>query len=174
MTMKTKIVLDADVIIHFIKADCFSLLLDIFPEFSYLILDIVYNEVTVHPTTKRQIDSTLRFFPQRLTSVKFAPKGGYKQEYAVLRSYLGKGESACMVYCKENNDVLGSSNLKDIRDYCRHNSIPYLTTWDFLYYAFKRGKITKAGINTFVDDVISKGSKLPKMDIDTYVPTSSI
>ena len=31
--MKTKIVLDADVIIHFIKAGQFSLLLDIFPEY---------------------------------------------------------------------------------------------------------------------------------------------
>ena len=42
---KTKIVLDADVIIHFIKADCFSLLPDIFPEYEYIILDVVYNEI---------------------------------------------------------------------------------------------------------------------------------
>lgn len=33
MTAKTKIVLDADVIIHFVKAGQFSLLLDIFPEY---------------------------------------------------------------------------------------------------------------------------------------------
>ncbi len=46
MANKTKIVLDADVIIHFIKAGQFSLLLDIFPEYQYLILDVVYNEVT--------------------------------------------------------------------------------------------------------------------------------
>lgn len=174
MTMKTKIVLDADVIIHFIKADCFSLLLDIFPEYSYLILDVVYNEVTVHHQTKHQIDNTLKLFPHRLTNVKFAPKGEYKREYAILRSSLGKGESACMVYCKENNDVLGSSNLKDIKDYCSQNGIAYLTTCDFLYYAFKRGKITKAEIEAFIDSVVAKGSKLPKMDIYTYVPTSSI
>lgn len=36
---KTKIVLDADVIIHFIEANSFSLLPDIFPEYEYLILD---------------------------------------------------------------------------------------------------------------------------------------
>ena len=41
MTTKTKIVLDADVIIHFIKAGRFNLLLDIFPEYEYLILDVV-------------------------------------------------------------------------------------------------------------------------------------
>ncbi|MDE6272252.1 MAG: hypothetical protein K2M31_04520 [Muribaculaceae bacterium] len=33
MAAKTKIVLDADVIIHFIKGGQFSLLLDIFPEY---------------------------------------------------------------------------------------------------------------------------------------------
>ena len=43
MTTKTKIVLDADVIIHFVKVGQFSLLLDIFPEYQYLILDVVYD-----------------------------------------------------------------------------------------------------------------------------------
>lgn len=39
---KTKIVLDADVIIHFMEANYFSILPDIFPEYKYLILDVVY------------------------------------------------------------------------------------------------------------------------------------
>ena len=52
MVAKTKIVLDADVIIHFIKGGQFSLLLDIFPEYEYLILDVVYNEVTVNRISK--------------------------------------------------------------------------------------------------------------------------
>lgn len=43
MATKTKILLDADVIIHFIKAEQFSLLLDIFPEYEYILLDVVYN-----------------------------------------------------------------------------------------------------------------------------------
>lgn len=38
---KTKIVLDSDVVIHFMKGDCFPLLFDIFPEYQYLILDVV-------------------------------------------------------------------------------------------------------------------------------------
>ena len=37
---KTKIILDADVIIHFVKAEAFSLLPDIFPEYEYVILEI--------------------------------------------------------------------------------------------------------------------------------------
>ncbi len=66
MTTKTKIVLDADVIIHFVKVGQFSLLLDIFPEYQYLILDVVYDEVTVNGLTKTQIDNTLQFFASRI------------------------------------------------------------------------------------------------------------
>ena len=44
MTAKTKIVLDADVIIHFVKAGQFSLLLDIFPEYQYIILDCLWRQ----------------------------------------------------------------------------------------------------------------------------------
>lgn len=61
MAAKTKIVLDADVIIHFIKGGLFSLLLEIFLDYEYLILDVVYREVTVNQATKTQIDNTLKF-----------------------------------------------------------------------------------------------------------------
>ena len=98
MANKTKIVLDADVIIHFIKAGQFSLLLDIFPEYQYLILDVVYNEVTKHRETKTQIDNTLQFFSSRISNIKFAPKGESIREYARLLQSLGRGESACRVY----------------------------------------------------------------------------
>lgn len=176
MTTKTKIVLDADVIIHFVKAEQFSLLFDIFPEYQYLLLDVVYDEVTVNRSTKILIDNTLTFFASRLVKITFNPKGESRLEYAKLRSklLLGKGESACMVYCKDNNDVLGSSNLKDIKDYCFLNNITYLTTIDFLYYAFTRKKITKEEIDSFISKVVAKGSKLPIVDIEKYTPTSII
>ena len=168
MANKTKIVLDADVIIHFIKAGQFSLLLDIFPEYQYLILDVVYNEVTKHRETKTQIDNTLQFFSSRISNIKFAPKGESIREYARLLQSLGRGESAGMVYCRDNHDVLGSSNLRDIKQYCSENGITYLTTLDFLYYAYIRKKITKEECDAFIEEVISKDSKLPKIDISQY------
>lgn len=174
MTTKTKILLDADVIIHFMKAEQFSLLLNIFPEYQYLILDVVYNEVTVNRTSKIQIDNTLNYFDSRITHERFEPKGTSRLEYAKLLSRFGKGESACMVYCRDNHDVLGSSNLKDIKEYCIRNQITYLTTVDFLYYAFVRKKMTKEEIDTFVSKVIAKGSKLPTVDIETYMPSCRI
>lgn len=176
MTAKTKMVLDADVIIHFAKAERLSLLLDIFPEYQYLILDVVYDEVTVNKQVKVQIDNILRFFAPRIANVKFDPKGESRREYARLREilFLGKGESACMVYCRDNKDVLGSSNLKDIKEYCANNRITYLTTVDFLYYAYVRHKMTKEDVAAFIAEVIAKRSKLPLVDIENYVPTSII
>ena len=160
MTAKTKIVLDADVIIHFVKAGQFSLLLDIFPEYQYLILDVVYDEVTVSRAMKTQIDNTLTFLASRIANVKFDLKGESRLEYARLRNtlFLGKGESACMVYCRDNKDVLGSSNLRDIKEYCNLNQITYLTTLDFLYYAFIRKKMTKEDVDAFIAEVVAKGS----------------
>ena len=61
---KTKIVLDADVIIHFMEANYFSILPDIFPEYKYLILDVVYNEISQNSGTKDFIDKYLHFFPK--------------------------------------------------------------------------------------------------------------
>jgi len=166
--MKTKIVLDADVIIHFVKAERFGLLLDIFPEYEYLILDVVYAEVSKRRETKIQIDNALRFFGNRISSVKFFPKGESMKEYAKLLKTLGKGESACMVYCRDNYDVLGSSNLRDIKEYCANNGITYLTTLDFLYYAYVRKKMTKEECDAFIEVVVSKDSKLPFVDISQY------
>ena len=176
MTTKIKIVLDADVIIHFVKAGQFSLLLDIFPEYQYLILDVVYDEVTVNRAMKTQIDNTLTFFASRIANVRFEPKGESRLEYARLRNtlLLGKGESACMVYCRDNKEVLGSSNLGDIKEYCSLNQIKYLTTLDFLYYAFIRKKMTKEEVDAFIAEVVAKGSKLPAADIEKYTPTSLI
>lgn len=164
----TKIVLDADVIIHFIEANCFSLLPDIFPEYDYVVLDVVYDEVSRNNKTRNFIDNYLRYFPKLRREV-FAPKGESMKEYFLLQRTLGKGESACMVYCRDHRDVLGSSNLKDIKAYCSANNITYLTTIDFLYYAYCRKKMTGVECTEFIQAVNNAGSKLPMIDITHYV-----
>ena len=68
-------------------------------------------------------------------------------------------------------DVVGSSNTKDVTAYCEEKGITYLTTCDFLYYAIRRGKMTKAEANAFIAEVRSMGSFPPLVDFDTYVCT---
>lgn len=174
MIGKTKIVLDADVIIHFMQGDALSLLINIFPEYTYIILDVVYGELTKNSATKVQLDNTLNLFNAKFSKVTFTPTGQSRQEYANLITTLGRGESACMVYCRDNQDVLGSSNLRDIRRYCEDNGITYLTTVDFLYYAFIRHKVTAEEIKEFIIQVKSKGSILPDIEIETYLPTCQL
>ena len=87
---KTKIVLDADVVIHFMKGDCFTLLLELFPKYQYLILDIVYDELAKSPQTKAFIDNITTFMPQKLLKIPFKPSGTTMLEYAQLIRKLGK------------------------------------------------------------------------------------
>ncbi len=166
---KTKIVLDADVLIHFSKGGLLALLPDIFSEYEYIVLKPVYDELG---SIKIEFDRLTMLKPIR--TIDFNPTGEEKKEYFNLLRNKGKGESASLAYCKFHHDVIGSSNLRDIKDYCKNNGITYLTTIDFLYYAIRKSLITIDTAEQFVSDVRAKGSKLPIVDFGTYLPTAMI
>ena len=150
MSQQVQIVLDSDVIIHFIKGNCLSILPKILPQYKYVILSIVYDrELSRDSSTKAQIDNQIR----------------------LLKKTKGTGESACLAYCKFHNNVLASSNLKDTKEYCRTENITYLTTLDFLWYAKKNKVMTEKECNDFIQTVISKNSILPNISITIYTPT---
>ena len=162
---KVKIVVDADVLIHFAKGGVLSSLPSIFPEYQYVILSNVYCEVS---SLQTQLDRQISFL-KNIELEEFAPTGEILVEYAKLCNTFGDGESACMAYCKFNHDVVGSSNLKDIRKYCNNNNITYVTTLDFLYYAFTRQVFTAEECNRIIQDVRANGSKLPDITIENYI-----
>lgn len=164
--VKTQIVLDADVIIHFSKGGRLSQLPSIFPDYDYVLLEAVHEELLSDIRT--QIDNQMALL-KNITLLPFAPRGEMLREYAMLRSQFGKGESACMAYCRFTHNVIGSSNLRDIRSYCEEKQITYLTTIDFLWYAWKKGLLTPAEISAFIAEVKQKGSKLPEVEIEKYV-----
>ena len=169
MGKRVKIVLDSDVIIHFYKGGLLASLPDIFPNYEYVVLPQVYDEIKV-AETRKYLDK-LSEWMKKITLLPFDPDGEMLQEYLRLKDDLdhGKGESACMVYCRYNQDVLGSSNLKDTVEYCKENHITYLTTLDFLYYAIKFKIISLNEANDFIANVRSKGSILPDVDMGSYV-----
>lgn len=149
---KVEIVLDADVIIHFAKGGLLNLIPDIFPEYDVVVLDIVKKEI-LSPILN-QLENQIALL-KNMREVSFGNKTEHVREFARLTSVLGlgRGESACMVYCRFNNHVIGSSNLKDITDYCDEHRITYLTTLDFLYYAIRRGLISKKEAEEFITEV---------------------
>ena len=167
---KVKIILDADVLLHFAKAGRLNMLPEILPEYEHVVLSTVYDEIG---SIQNQLDNQI-FFLKNISKETFNPTGEMMIEYARLLRTFGKGESACMAYCRYTHNVIGSSNLKDIKEYCEKQQITYLTTIDFLYYAIKRGKMSAEECEQFVKDVVAKGSKLPTVDFGKYLPNSLI
>lgn len=87
---------------------------------------------------------------------------------------VGEGESACMAYCRFTSNIIGSSNLRDIRNYCSEHKIAYLTTIDFLYYAWRKGLMSSDDCRSFISVVKAKGSRLPDIeDISQHAPLCS-
>lgn len=169
---KTKIVLDADVIIHFSKGGYLSMLPSILPNYDYIVLSSVYDEI--RGEIKQQLDNQINIL-KNIELVRFNPRGEMMKEYAQLLKSKGRGESACLAFCKYEHNVVGSSNLKDILKYCEENGITYLTTIDFLYYAIKNKCISKDEAIKFINEVNLKGSQLPSdIDFDTYICKASI
>ena len=162
---KIQIVLDADVVIHFAKGGYLNLLPSFFPDYEYVLLETVYEELK---SLRSQVDNQIMRL-KNITLQPFAPRGEMLREYAMLRSRFGKGESACMAYCLFTHNVIGSSNVRDIRAYCQEKQITYLTTMDFLWYAWRKHLMTTDEVKAFISDVRSKGSKLPEVDIEKYV-----
>ena len=162
---KKKIILDADVIIHFSKGGALGRLPHIFSNKMY-IPDIVYFEA-LSKKYQTEIDNLFNF--KLVEELEIKKDINVFREYNRLIKKFGKGESACMAYCRFHNDVIGSSNLKDIKDYCIENKIEYLTTMDFLAEAYHTGKMEEATCDFFIYSVKLLGSRLPCNSIAEFL-----
>lgn len=160
------ILLDADVISHFIKGGLFGILPCIF-RYNKVILNIVADELRQNRKLKQYIDNVIK--SRIFCEIEFPSDKELVLEYARLIKTFGKGESACMAYCKFRKHILASSNLKDILKYCEENRIVYLTTMDFLAEAFRTKQISENDCNEFIQKVKASGSKLPVDTIAEYL-----
>ncbi|GAB3967801.1 hypothetical protein GCM10028806_10630 [Spirosoma terrae] len=160
--MSKIILLDADVVSHFIYAGEILSLPKIFQPIPIRILDKVYEELEQWREKKIQVDNLVNM---KLLEIMPFPDSNP----AIVREFLhiqkmmfrGKGESACMAVAQYTKDILASSNLKDIKRYCEMHKIIYLTTMDFLCHAQATGLFDETRCNTFIQAVRSKGQKLP-------------
>ncbi|MEA3448659.1 MAG: hypothetical protein U9Q98_09485 [Bacteroidota bacterium] len=151
------ILLDADVLIHFAHADKISLLNELFPG-RLRILDMVVEELRANRHISARLDMIFR-----LSGIHeiFFPTNELLPEYIKLKKQIkGKGESACLVYCKNYKHIIASSNTRDTLDYCRQHDIAYLTTLDVFCIALHRKILTPSEINHLIKLIQSKGSYL--------------
>ena len=161
------ILIDADVISHFIYAGEIITLPTIFKTKIY-ILDKVYAELERFPNRKKEVDNILRF---KLFELMDFPEDNLeiKMEYTLLKKGLkGEGESACMAIARFTGDILASSNLKDTAEYCKRHHINYLTTMDFLCRAYKKEIFSLERCNEFIAKVLKSRNRLPVTRMQDY------
>ncbi|MCH7400343.1 hypothetical protein ACFOUP_07625 [Belliella kenyensis] len=155
------IIIDADVISHFITGGQILLLPKIFP-YPIKVLDKVYGEISRMPRRKTEVDNLINF--NLLELIPF-PENDFqvKKEYLHIKKFMfkGDGEAACLAVVRYSQNILASSNLKDIANYCKMHQITYLSTMDFLCKAVEEKLITESDCNEFIQKVLKAGSRLP-------------
>ncbi|MES2838382.1 MAG: hypothetical protein V4667_12715 [Bacteroidota bacterium] len=155
-----KILLDSDVVIHFVKGGKQLLLPKIYPD-RFVMLDIVHKELTVRNSKALPINNFLDWC--KIPVIEMPTDRMILMEYAKLKAELvGEGEAACMAVARFKKEYIASSNLSDIYDYCKLHNIVYYTTMDLLLELYNKGLISEAECDLFIYDVKSKGSKLIK------------
>ncbi len=127
---RPKILLDSDVIRHFLKGSRILDLPRIYPD-RLVLLDIVKSELCRSSQLHTPVNNFLS-----MCKIELVPFPTHNieimREYASLAKRFGIGESACMALARYESHFIASSNLKDIRAYCQQHGIVYLTTMDML------------------------------------------
>jgi hypothetical protein len=164
---KVKIILDADVLIHFTKSEYFHQLASIYPGYQLAIIDELYK-VEIKGEVRNYVDKYRTVFAGSIEMLEWKPDYEMLKDFSELHARMGYGESMCLAYCKHHHEVIASSNITEITGYCETNGIQYITTLDFLYEAFVKKIMTEEECNEFIQNVIAKGSKLPDIKITQY------
>lgn len=77
---KVKIILDADVLIHFAKAGRLSMLPEILPEYEHVVLSTVFDEIG---SIQNQLDNQIMFL-KNISKETFNPTGEMMVEFPLL------------------------------------------------------------------------------------------
>lgn len=160
-----KILFDADVLIHFSKAEALDVLLELYPG-RISVLEQVRQELW--ETSVARIWLETQFAEGTVEHIVLPSVGEVIQEYAQLISRMGKGESACLVLAKYDDRYLASSNIRDIQKYCNKNKIGFVTTMDVICMLEDAEIWDRADCDAFITTVKSRGSRLPVKTLGEY------
>lgn len=166
-----KILVDADIVSHFITGGEAESIHLIFPNNKIYLLDKVHKELQDWKSKNVGFVVSDMLKNKRLILMDFPEKNEeIKKEYFWIKKmhFKGDGESACMAVARFNKSILASSNLKDIRNYCIMHNIDYLTTMDFLCAALNESIFDEQRCNKFLQKVKAAGGKLPVQNMNEY------
>lgn len=160
-----KILLDCDVVIHFLKGGKILELPTIFPG-RFVMLDKVQNELHKRNSNVLAIGAFLA--AGNIPVIPMPTDTDIVREYLTLKKTMDDGEAACLAVARFRKEFVASSNIRQIADYCETNGIVYYTTMDLLQEATVKGIMTDTECNLFIVEVKSKGSRPPCNTIAEY------
>lgn len=168
---KRIILIDADVVSHFVTATEAASLHLVFPNNPIHLLDKVHAELQRWPSARMRSTVSDLLSSKYVSLMNFPEEDDLiKREYNWIKSMMfkGDGESACLAVAKYQKNILASSNLKDIKSYCTTHKIDYLTTMDFLCEALRTGLFEETRCNRFIALVLVSNGKLPAKTMAEY------
>lgn len=149
------ILLDCDVISHFIANNALDDLPVILAPHKCYVLDYVYSEVAARPMRLAFLDSLIR--SGQLHKMAFPEDIEINKEFAKIKSknpLIGDGERACMAVALFNKNVVASSNFRDVAPYCNANNILYLGTLDILSIAVTKDIYDENKCDAFIQTAL--------------------
>ena len=170
------ILVDSDVISHFIATGHIYDLNQILSPHHLLIVEQVYKEATYHPwddTRKEEVDEWLS--KSKAEKINFPSQSMIVEEYYRLKhenKRFGNGECACMAMAKYGKETIASSNFRDVAEYCDANGIEYIGVLDILQIALNKGFWDVEKCNQFIHDaLIINQARFPVDNIEDYQPS---
>lgn len=148
---KRRVLLDCDIISHFIATGEIIYLSKILSPLEIVLLENVYIEATKIKKRKMEVDNWICF--NKIPIIEFPSNHEVKKEYFKIKKenpLIGDGERACMAVAKFNENIIASSNFKDIAKYCTEYSIDFLGTLDLLLLAIEKGIFDKTRCDEFI------------------------
>jgi hypothetical protein len=168
---KRIILIDADVVSHFVSAGEAKFIHKIFPDNPIHMLDKVQAELQKWPVANMRQEIGELLSKKNIRLIDFPEDNEtIKKEYYWIKNMLfkGDGESACLAVTRYSKQILASSNLIDIKEYCNRHKMDYLTTMDFLCEALRIELFDEERCNQFLEKVIAARGRLPVKKMKDY------
>lgn len=149
------ILLDCDVISHFIASSAINDLPMILAPHQCVVLDYVYTEVAARPMRLAFLLPLIH--SGAITKMDFPDDVEINKEFARIKSIrpiIGNGERACMAVARFNANVVASSNFRDVAPYCNEHKILYLGTLDILSIAATKEIYDEAKCDQFIANAL--------------------
>lgn len=167
---------DSDVLVCFLEIGECSILKELF--FKVIIPDQVFAELN-KPNTPKTVRDNLKILMDEgfvvVKELKFASPEYIKYDCMVKGFWcddgksIGNGESAAIALAIENNGILASNNLKDVKCFCEEFDIPLITASIILAFSYSLGFNSKKHISFIWEKIVQDTFQImPKDTFEEY------